>query len=309
MIPLRPLERLPPVRVNVPPPGVKQVAPSPPVAKPPAIGPSPPAARTKFGIRGLDSMLGGGLLPARPYLLSGPTGSGKTLLGLQFLLEGIRLDEKVLLVAVDEPPAEILDNVRSFRWDLSRIHTLDANPGLQAFRRLGDVQEIKALHDVKSMQEMTDPNRKTQTGEDISLQSIYLKLRRQLEVVPFRRVLIDSMTAVRHFALRAGEDLQTERTEIQSLLRFLSEKGVTTLLTSQPSPPTVLTPETVLCRGEISLSRQWVGHSMERWIWVSRMRGMAHDTRMRSFHIGTDGITVASGEASETGGQAPATSP
>jgi circadian clock protein KaiC len=249
-----------------------------------------------FGIRGLDSMIGGGLLPGRPYLISGPTGCGKTLLGLQFLMEGIRRGEPVLLVAVDEPPTEILDNVRSFKWDLSKIHTLDANPGLQAFRRLGDVQEIKVLQEVQSMQDIEGRQGKAQAGEDISLQSIYLKLRRQMDVVPFRRILIDSMTSIRHFALRSGEDLQVERTEIQSLLRFLSEKGVTTLLTSLPCPPSLLTPEMVLCRGEISLSRKWAGHSLERWIWIPRMRGTAHDLKMHTFHIGTDGITVRSGE-------------
>jgi KaiC/GvpD/RAD55 family RecA-like ATPase len=239
-------------------------------------------------------MLGGGFLPGRPYLVSGPTGSGKTILGLQYLLEGVRKGEKVLIVAVDEPPYEILDNVRSFKWDLSHIHTLEANPGMAAFKRLGDVQEIKALQDVQSMQQYGERPAKASAGEDISLQSIYLKLRRQMEVIPFRRILIDSMTSIRHFALRSGTgvDVQTERVEIQSLLRFLSEKGATTIMTAQPRQPNVLTPESVLCRGEVALTREWVGHSMERKIGVPRMRGSAHDTRMRPFSITSEGIVV-----------------
>jgi len=252
--------------------------------------------RVSTGISGLDSMLGGGLFRGRPYLLTGPTGSGKTLFGLEFLLEGVRIGEKVLLVAVDEPPYEILDNVRSFRWDLSHVHTLEANPGLVAFRRLGDLQEIKALQDVQSMQDYEAKSKKTSTGEDISLQSIYLKLRRQMDVIPFRRILIDSMTSIRHFALRSGVEIQTERVEIQSLLRFLSEKGTTTLITAQPRPADVLTPESVLCRGEIALTRDWAGHIMERWVWVKRMRGTAHDSRMRPFTITRDGITVNVGD-------------
>ena len=273
-----------------------------------AAGGAPPAEgrplsdeRVGTGVAGLDTMLGGGLFRGRPYLLTGPTGSGKTLFGLQFLLEGVKQGEKVLLVAVDEPPHEILDNVRSFRWDLSHIHTLEANPGLVAFRRLGDLQEIKALQDVQSMQDYEAKSKKTAAGEDVSLQSIYLKLRRQMEVIPFKRILVDSMTSVRHFALRSGTDVQTERVEIQSLLRFMSEKGATTLLTAQPRPSDILTPEAVLCRGEITLLRDWAGHSMERWVWVKRMRGSAHDSRMRPFKITRDGITVNVGDEAPPG--------
>lgn len=251
-----------------------------------------PKGRVGSGVPGLDRMLYGGLLPGRPYLVSGATGSGKTLLGLQFLLEGIRVGEPVLLVAVDEPPHEILENVRNFGWDLSKIRTLDANPGMQAFRRLGDVQEIRALHDVKTMQDIGD-NRKPQgSGEEISIQSIYLKLRRQMEIVPFKRVLIDSMTSIRHFALRGGGEVQADRTEIQSLLRFLSEKRATTMLTALPSPPDELTPEEVLCRGEISLERTWEGHATERRLRILRCRGTAHDTDSHLFTIGPDGIRV-----------------
>jgi KaiC/GvpD/RAD55 family RecA-like ATPase len=270
---------------------------------------APSDLRASTGVAGLDVMLGGGLPPGRPYLLCGVAGSGKTLLGLQFLLEGVRVGEKVLLVAVDEPPPEILDNVRPFGWDLSKIHTLDATPGVQVFRRMGNLQEIKSMHDVKSMQEVGDKPNKAQASEDVTLQSIYLKLRRQLDVIPFKRVLIDSMTSVRHYALRAGNDLQIERVEIQSLLRFLSEKGVTTLLTAQPYAD--LTPEAVLCRGEIDLERGWAGHRTERWISVRRMRGSPHDTQRRAFHIGGEGLSVEGTQEFVKGrsSQAPGTHP
>lgn len=245
------------------------------------------------GVPGLDRMLGGGLLPGRPYLVTGETGSGKTLLGLRFLLEGIQNGEEVLLVAVDEPPTEIMENVRSFGWDLSAIRTLDANPGTHGLRRLADVQEIRSLGNLKSMATLgAEGRRHADSGDDISLQSVYLKLRQQMSGGNYRRLVVDSLTSLRKFALKASSDPQAERTEVQSLFRFVSERGVTALLTSAPANPRILTPEIMLSRGEILLTRKWVGDKSVRQVKVVRFRGSAHDLERRPFTITLAGIQV-----------------
>jgi len=248
--------------------------------------------RVPTGIPGLDRMLGGGLIAGRPYLVTGGTGSGKSLLGLTFLLEGVRLGEEVLLVAVDEPPSEIVENVRSMAWDLSAIKTLDANPGTRAIKRNVAVQEIRAMNDLKAMRDVTQETKRPSDAEDVAIQGIQLKLRQQMADRPFRRVLVDSITSIRRFAVKSSVDPQAERTEIQSLLRFLSEAGVTTLITSTPSDPGVLTPEEVLTRGEILLTRKWVGDRSVRQIKIVRMRGCAHDPERRPFVITAQGIVL-----------------
>jgi KaiC/GvpD/RAD55 family RecA-like ATPase len=248
--------------------------------------------RVPTGIPGLDRMLGGGLIAGRPYLVTGGTGSGKTLLGLTFLLEGMRRGEEVLLVAVDEPPNEIVENVRSLGWDLSAVKTLDANPGLRGIKRNMAVQEIRAMNDLKSMRDMSGDAKRSSESEDIAIQGIQLKLRQQMADVPFRRVLVDSITSIRRFAVKSSVDPQAERTEIQSLLRFLSEAGVTTLITATPSDPGLLTPEEVLTRGEILLTRKWVGDRSIRQIKIVRMRGCAHDPERRPFVITSHGILL-----------------
>ncbi len=250
------------------------------------------ADRVSTGVPGLDRMLGGGLLAGRPYLVTGATGSGKTLLALTFLLEGLRNDEPVLLVAVDEPPSEIVENTRAFGWDLSSIATLDANPGTRQIRRMADVQEIRALGDVRSMRDLSSEARKASDSEDISIQSIHLKLRQQLNGQKFRRVVVDSMTSIRRFAVKSMGDLQAERTEIQSLLRFLSEQNVTTLITATPGNPALLTPEEILTRGEVLLTRKWVGDRSVRQLKIVRVRGSAHDPERRPFAITGKGIVV-----------------
>ncbi len=254
------------------------------------IGPAD--ARLSTGIPGLDRMLGGGLFPGRPYLLTGGTGSGKTILSMSFLLEGLRRGEDVLLVAVDEPPGEILENVRAFGWDLSAVRTLDANPGTRAIKRLADVQEIRALTDLKSMRDLSIDARKGAETEDISIQSIHLKLRQQMTQGRFTRVVVDSITSIRRFALKQSSDPQAERTEVQSLLRFLSEKEVTTLITATPGNPGILAPEEVLTRGEILLTRKWIGDRSVRQIKIIRMRGTAHDPERRPFAISPQGFIV-----------------
>jgi KaiC/GvpD/RAD55 family RecA-like ATPase len=251
----------------------------------------PVTERVPTGVPGLDRMLGGGLMPGRPYLVTGGTGSGKTLLGITFLLEGMRRGEDVLLVAVDEPPSEIVENVRSFGWDLSAIKTLDANPGLRGIKRNVAVQEIRAMNDLKSMRDVA-AEAKRADAEDIAIQGIQLKLRQQMSDKPFRRVLVDSITSIRRFAVKSSVDPQAERTEIQSLLRFLSEAGVTALITATPSDPGLLTPEEVLTRGEILLTRKWVGDRSIRQIKIVRMRGCAHDPERRPFVITSQGIVL-----------------
>ncbi len=249
--------------------------------------------RVATGIPGLDRMLGGGLVAGRPYLVTGGTGSGKTLLGLTFLIEGITRGEEVLLVAVDEPPSEIVENVQSFGWDLSAVKTLEANPGTHAIKRSVAVQEIRTMTDLKAMRDLSSEAKRPAEVEDISIQSIQLKLRQQMAGKSFRRVLVDSITSVRRFAIKASTDPQAERTEIQSLLRFLSEAGVTTLITATPSDPAVLTPEEILTRGEILLTRKWIGDRSVRQLKIVRMRGCAHDPERRPFVITPQGIVVA----------------
>jgi circadian clock protein KaiC len=57
---------------------------------------SPPKVTT--GVPGLDDVLAGGLPQGWLYLVEGDPGTGKTTLGLQFLLEGVRRGEKTLYV-------------------------------------------------------------------------------------------------------------------------------------------------------------------------------------------------------------------
>ena len=76
--------------------------------------------RVSTGIAGLDSLLQGGFLPGRSYLVTGDAGTGKTTACMQFLKSGLEQEEKAVYVTVDERPAEILQAADSLGWDLQQ---------------------------------------------------------------------------------------------------------------------------------------------------------------------------------------------
>lgn len=76
--------------------------------------------RIPSGIPGLDRLIGGGFIQHDVYLLTGPTGSGKTLLGCQFLWEGLQRGENCLYFSLEEAPEDILDDAIVFGWDFRK---------------------------------------------------------------------------------------------------------------------------------------------------------------------------------------------
>jgi circadian clock protein KaiC len=77
----------------------------------------PTLERTKSGIDGLDAILDGGLWRGSTTLLVGPTGSGKSTMGLQFALEALREEESALFVNFQENPAQVERMIRTLGSD------------------------------------------------------------------------------------------------------------------------------------------------------------------------------------------------
>jgi circadian clock protein KaiC len=80
-----------------------------------------PAERLATGVSGLDTMLSGGLPRASSTVIQGGTGTGKTLLGLHFLLEGARRGEPGILFTLEETPDQLRGLAESFGWDLGAL--------------------------------------------------------------------------------------------------------------------------------------------------------------------------------------------
>src|SRR5664279_162147 len=79
-------------------------------------------AKTPTGIEGLDEVTNGGLPTGRTSLVCGSAGSGKTVLGMEFLIHGI-LDygEPGVFMAFEETEKDLSQNVASFGYDLDQL--------------------------------------------------------------------------------------------------------------------------------------------------------------------------------------------
>ncbi len=74
------------------------------------------------GIRGLDEITGGGLPKARPTLICGAAGSGKTLLAMEFIIRGAReFKEPGVFMAFEETSKELNANGASLGFDLDSL--------------------------------------------------------------------------------------------------------------------------------------------------------------------------------------------
>jgi circadian clock protein KaiC len=93
-----------------------------------------PSTKAPTGITGLDEMVGGGFPRGRTTLLVGGSGSGKTILALQFLVNGAqRCNEPGIFVAFEETPRRIIANAETFGWNLAalqpaKLFFMDAQP-------------------------------------------------------------------------------------------------------------------------------------------------------------------------------------
>ena len=80
----------------------------------------PALRKAPTGIAGLDEITHGGLPAGRPTLVCGGPGSGKTLLGISFLLNGATLyDEPGVLMSFEENAEELAQDVASLGFDLA----------------------------------------------------------------------------------------------------------------------------------------------------------------------------------------------
>ena len=133
-------------------------------------------AKLATGIVGFDQISNGGIPKERSTLLSGTAGSGKTVMALQFLLAGVRdFGENGVFVTFEEAPSDLMQNVRSFGWDLE---------GLLASKKIAVVDATP------------EPGEETITAGAYDLSALLARIENAIRSVGAKRVILDAIGAL-----------------------------------------------------------------------------------------------------------------
>jgi circadian clock protein KaiC len=227
-----------------------------------------PAGRVSTGIEGLDEITNGGLVPRRAYLVRGKPGTGKTTVGLHFLVDGVARGERVLCIALAEPVHEIRDNAESVGIDLSGVEFLDLSPTAAHFTE-------DESYDVFSAAEVERAPVTRQIVEAVE------KLKPQ-------RVFLDAITVFRYLA----RDPYEFRKQILSFIRYLVDSGATVVYTSEGSPDAPDHDLEFMSDGVIVMDMEPVGRATRRTASVTKFRGSATRSGRHTVRLTAGGVHI-----------------
>lgn len=113
--------------------------------------------RVSTGIAGLDPLIGGGFLAGKVYLVSGESGTGKTIFGLQYLYQGLIEGENGIYISGDEKPGHLIVDAESLGWNFRKyveqrkLGLVDISPYFYGTRS-GKTAEVDVLTVVNDLQ-------------------------------------------------------------------------------------------------------------------------------------------------------------
>lgn len=226
-------------------------------------------AKTPTGIDGLDEITNGGLPTGRPTLVAGNAGCGKTLLGMEFLVQGItKFHENAVFISFEESAEDLIQNVASLGYDLNKFIA----------KKQLRIDQIKV-----------ERSEIEETGE-YDLEGLFIRLDYAIKSVNAKRVVLDTIESL----FSGFTDDAILRAELRRLFQWLKDRGVTAIITAE--------------RGDAMLTRQGLeeyvsdcvillDHRIESQISTRRLRivkyrGSTHGTNEYPFLIDADGITV-----------------
>ena len=231
-------------------------------------GPVLPKART--GVAGLDEITGGGLPEGRSTLVTGGTGCGKTLLGLQFLVAGAReYGEPGVLVTFEESAEKVTANVASLGFGLDQLQK----------------EGLLAIHAFRPQ-----PAAVAEVGE-FDFEPLFLLLDDAIRRIGARRVMLDTIEAL--FAAFKSEAVV--RAELGRLFRWLEDREVTAIVTGERGDNDALSRygiEEYVSDCVIALDHHLHEEVATRRLQVVKYRGSAHETNQYPFLISARGFTV-----------------
>jgi KaiC/GvpD/RAD55 family RecA-like ATPase len=234
--------------------------------------------RTKTGITGLDSLIGGGLIEGSTVLLSGGTGTGKTIFGLQFLFNGAaNYAEPGVYVTLETRPKDLRLEALQFGWDFEQL----------------EKNRTLIIIDAASSKAGLPTSEKFALRRGFDIGSLAEEIYRAIDEVNARRLVFDCFSALS----MKYDDPSEVRNELFRISGLLRELKVTSLLLSETVEPASLSRagvEQFVTQGLISLNLTERNGVLTRDMTVWKMRQTSHSLKKHSFTIGKAGIEVKS---------------
>lgn len=222
-------------------------------------------------IEGFDEISHGGLPIGRTTLVSGTSGTGKTLFAIQFLYHGIKYFEHPgLFITFEESPNDIIQNAYSFGWDLQslidegKLFILDASPDPEG-------QEVVGNFDLSALIE---------------------RIQYAVKKYQAKLVSIDSVTAV----FQQYDAASVVRREIFRLVARLKLLGVTSVMTTERleeyGPVARFGVEEFVSDNVVIVRNVLEGERRRRTAEILKLRGTTHMKGEYPFTITGDGINI-----------------
>ncbi len=236
-------------------------------AEEPAIG----VQKIRTMIEGFDDITHGGLPAGRATIVSGTSGTGKTMLAVQFVYNGIsNFNEPGIFVTFEESPSDIIKNAYSFGWDLQKLinegklFVLDASPDPEG-------QEVVGHFDLSALIE---------------------RIQYAIRKYKAKRVSIDSVTAV----FQQYDAASVVRREIFRLVARLKQLGVTTIMTTERveeyGPVARYGVEEFVSDNVVIVRNVLEGERRRRTMEILKLRGTTHMKGEYPFTITNNGINI-----------------
>lgn len=214
------------------------------------------------GVDGLDTILGGGFLKGTTIMVEGASGTGKSVLGLHYLLEGIKYDEKGLLVITEESSNFITQYINSFNINIGKVCY---------------EQNIFLIDRVFSC---------------ISFEEIISTVIKKVKVNGIQRVVVDFVNTFIEFS----DNLLVLKNQLRNLQNTLNAMGCTTILILNEDQVGAMSPlqTTIssLVQGEIYLSSTIRKGKLIRSLEVKKMKGQKYISGVHLAEINSTGMSV-----------------
>jgi len=218
--------------------------------------------RVSTGISKLDDIIGGGFIKGRTYLIAGGTGTGKTIMSLQYLLHGLKRNETCVYISFDDRISNVLIGALNIGWDFNQYIRSGNFIPFEIRLKTEDLKHGKESKSfVKHILQYTGKKK-------------------------IDRLVLDPISSL---AQGVG-DLLWVREYVREIVSYIEEEiGSTTLLTADiPSGSTSLSRygvEEFISSGIIVLDILEVGHKLFRVLYARKMRWSPIDMSKYVFDI------------------------